>query len=287
MNDEDKTVKITLSGKITFDEDITVNQAAQIIAFVGSASQAPVQILTGRPTAIPTQIGSSKRFETPRSAISTTNAKTYPEKIVALAGYVLQEGSRDSFTAEDVRPLFRRAGEVTPSNMKRDLTVAVQLEYIAETDQKGEYYLASKGTDALDEGFKANNGTGGGQKTAKSSNGKKRSTRNTKPLETLKNVNISTTVSGYPSFHSVAAKTDKLLWVLMFAKSQGLESLSSKEISQLSDRLGDGIPANNINKNYKSNLKKGYVNRTIADGKMRLTPDGDSRLKALSVKPEV
>ena len=72
----------------------------------------------------------------------------------------------------------------------------------------------------------------------------------------------------------------------MFAKTQKLESLTNQEISQLSDRLGDGIPGNNINKNYQSNLRKGFVNRSIADGKIRLTPDGDKHLKALGTKPK-
>ena len=124
------------------------------------------------------------------------------------------------------------------------------------------------------------------KKASKNSGGKKRSPRKVAPLDSLKNVNISTTAEGYPSFHAVKAKTDKLLWVLMFAKTQKLESLTNQEISQLSDRLGDGIPGNNINKNYQSNLRKGFVNRSIADGKIRLTPDGDKHLKALGTKPK-
>jgi hypothetical protein len=121
-------------------------------------------------------------------------------------------------------------------------------------------------------------------KASAASTSKRRAPKKTAALESLKGVNLSATVTGYPSFHSLTAKLDKFLWTLMFAKTQGLESLSNMEISQLSDRLGDGFPTNNINKNYKSNLKKGYVNRSIADNKIRLMPDGDDHLKSLLTK---
>jgi hypothetical protein len=46
--------------------------------------------------------------------------KRNPDKILTLAGYLKQERGRSSFTFEEVKRLFRDAGEIFPGNFSRD-----------------------------------------------------------------------------------------------------------------------------------------------------------------------
>jgi len=115
--------------------------------------------------------------------------------------------------------------------------------------------------------------------------------RKTKPAsstvpERLQDIDLQTSMEGYLDFHALKKKGDKLLWVLQFAQTAGLPSLSNVEIVFLSDRLGDGIPSTDINGYYKSNLKKGHVNRSLQDKSMRILPAGSTYLAALTNKAD-
>lgn len=115
---------------------------------------------------------------------------------------------------------------------------------------------------------------------------RKAKTASAKIPERLQSIELQTSMEGYPDFHTLGKKADKLLWVLQFAQANGLASLSNAEIVILSDRLGDGIPGTDINGYYKANLKKTYVNRSLQDKTMRILPQGSTYLAGLVQKAE-
>ncbi len=288
--DEEKPVKITISGKITYIENVTVNQAAQIMAFIDTpiSTAAPIQMQPrqGRQQLID---GPSTRVTgNPREALDSSGAKTNPEKIVAFALYIAQEDlDKDAFTAEDIRPLFRRAREPVPKNFTRDLDAAIRSGWVAEGEVSGEYYVTDKASRVLDETFDGIRGTkksserprtNGTKKPRKSESG------STIPEAFSEIESITSSIDGVIDYHRVAKKTDKYLWAIYKAKTLGIQSLAAKEIVWLTDQLGEAIVSSDLNGNYKQNFKHGYVNKTLQDKKARITPDGEAHLKSLETK---
>jgi hypothetical protein len=279
--DEEQPIKLTLSGAITFDQAVTKSQAGQIIAFLGTTVATPGLDYAPKAAAVtlPATNKAPVKFETPRVAIDLTGAKTNPEKIVALAGYVLQEGSRETFSVEDIKPLFKRAGEITPKNMGRDLLVAIKNGYIDEADQKGEYYFTRKATSTLEDGFASDDMP---RKRRKSSNRRPSQPKQQLISEELQAVEVSTTIPGYPGFYQLKTKSDKFLWVLALAKKWHVGSLTPPEVAFLSDNIGDAIPTNDVTSYFRVNQRKGFVNKSLQDKKIRLTPIGEEYLSSLS-----
>ena len=152
MSDETQNVKLTISGKLQFEDDITLSQAAQVVAFLSSsAAVAPSHISQGS-TTTPRLLGRTST-SSPREALEASGAKTNPEKIVALAVHVIQEGSKETFTIDDIRPLFKRAGEPPPANFARDLETAIRTGWVFESEEKGEYHINNKVSRVLEDTF--------------------------------------------------------------------------------------------------------------------------------------
>jgi hypothetical protein len=286
--DEDKAVNISMSGKLTYSDSITLSQAAQIIAFIDSAAAIPANpsLTSSRPaTLIEATSMTHGTAANPREALDASGAKTNPEKIVALALYVAQEdGAKDTFTVEDIKPLFRRARESTPRNFTRDLDVAIRAGWIAEAEGKGEYYVTDKAIGVLDSTFESLRSGRGKQSASSSSSRKPRKTGNGIP-EAFKGVDtIEPRADGLIEYHKLKKKTEKFLWAVHKAQELGITSVTGKELAWLTDRLGDGIGVGDISANYRSLNKAGYVNKTLQDNKIRITPGGEDYLK--SIKPE-
>ncbi|WP_394612969.1 hypothetical protein JNUCC0626_23720 [Lentzea sp. JNUCC 0626] len=303
MNDVLQPVKITISGRVSFEEEISLSQAAYIIAYIGSsdptAGSPPVIPHAAAPTAITAapSVNSTKMISAlssdapsnPREALDTSGAKTNAEKIVAFALYIAQEGDKDTFTPNDIKPMFKRARESAPQNFARDLAVAIQSGWIVESDEKNEYYVAAKASAALEVGFegirksRGSNGTKKRQSGGSSSrNGKpSRKSINTVP-EVFKDVEtIESAIDGVVDYHKLTKQIDRFLWAVYAAKLLGVPSVKNQDIVWLTDKLGDGIPTGNIAKNYQHLSKSNYVNKSLQDGSIRITPRGEEYLKSL------
>ncbi len=284
----EETIKLTMTGKLSYDDDITVVQAAQIISYLysGAAAVAPPGAAPPLPpftTGKGDQPNGSAAPEPKRGglslrdALTSSGAKTNPEKIVAFALHVGQQGDKDTFTIEDIKPLFRQARETTPRNLSRDLDVAIRANWIASSDEKSEYYVTELASDVLQAGFDSIRNV-----AAKSKSSPSRRVRKTSiPMpESFKGIEITPTIDGYINYHKVKTKTDKYLWAINAAKLWGVEALSNIEIVWLTDRLGVCLPSSDLNAYYKPNFKAGYVNRNSAD-KVRVLPAGMDHLIAL------
>jgi hypothetical protein len=285
MSDGD-TIRLTMTGKLSYDGDITIVQAAQIVTYLHtgtglaptSSSSPPASVDDRSGAAVPDrrQAGLS-----PRDALVSAGAKTNPEKIVAFALYVERQGDKDTFTLDDIRPLFRQARETAPGNLSRDLDAAIRSNWIAAASQKGEYYVTDVAADVLDSGFDSvRSGRSGGAKP-KSTSARRQSRRTSIPTpEAFKDIDITTSIDGYINFHRIKTKTDKYLWAINAAKLWGVEALTNNEIIWLTDKLGVGLPSQDLGGYYRGNFKPGYVNRNT-EGKIRVTPAGTQHLLSL------
>lgn len=278
------TIKLTMAGsKLSYDDDITIAQAAQIISYLDS----DVALTTAAsPIAAVSEVGGSLASErrpsglTPRDALASAGAKTNPEKVVAFALYVEQQGDKNTFTLEDIKPLFRHAREPTPANLSRDLDTAIRSNWVAPASEKGEYYVTETAIDVLNSGFDSiRPGRGGGGKTKPASSRRSRKTSIPTP-EAFTNIEISPTVDGYINYHKVKTTTDQYLWAINAAKLWGVEALTTGDIAWLTDKLGAGISPRVQSSYYSRHYKKGHVNKNTA-GKVRVTPTGTEYIASL------
>ena len=123
-----------MTGKLSYEDDITVAQGAQIISFLASGgaitspASPPADVRGAEGSAAPE---GRRAGLSPRDVITSAGAKTNPEKIVAFALYVERQGGKDTFTIDDIKPLFRQARETTPRNLSRDLDAAIRSSWVA------------------------------------------------------------------------------------------------------------------------------------------------------------
>jgi len=278
----DKPIKITLTGKVAYQDSLTVSQAAEIIAFLNNAtttspslpgSSTPTRHLTGNR-------GASVQVASAREALNQSGAKTNPEKIVALAAYILQDGS-ENFRLESIKPLFQRAREAAPKNLTRDLDVAIRSGWIVEAETKGEYFLPVKTEGVLSTGFDSIRGKRSTGSRPRSSPLKKSAT-STIPAAFEDIEEFPDALAGVPSYHDLSTQRNKMLFVIKVAKDLDKPGLDTRSIVWLSDRYGEAIAPNNVSNYYKSLQKAGLVNKTVDGSLMRITPKGETFLKSLS-----
>lgn len=278
----EKPITITIKGKVGYEDEITVAQAARIIAFLNTdedtASFGPA------PGA---DLGDALRTDTKktgnavgsaREALDLSGAKTNPEKIVALGQYVLQDGG-ETFRVEDVKAQFRRARETPPANFGRDLGVAVKEGWIAQ-GEGDDYYVTNKIQGIFDGGFKFPKGTsagGGRSKGATKTSGKSKA----KPEAFAGIDEFPTRMDGFPPYSKMKSNRDRMLWALHFAKSNGIRGLANKDLSWLTDHLGAGVPSGHVAGAFRSGKSAGYMNRSTVDQTIRITEDGEAYLKTV------
>src|ERR1700720_1060793 len=173
--DKAPTYALELTGDgVSISRQVSQAVALQIIAItMGGASPAPISTV---PASDKPRRTSSGQVVAIREFLNDSGAKRNPDKIVAIAIYLRDHLNRETFSRDDVKGLFRKAGEPAPGNYARDFAVAVSAGWIAEDHAtSGEYYVTNAGLQTLDEGFQAKS-TPGRRKRTKSVKSKNVST---------------------------------------------------------------------------------------------------------------
>ncbi|MET9264134.1 hypothetical protein [Amycolatopsis sp. NPDC004079] len=280
-------VHLTLTGRLSYEDDISVGEATQIVAFIDalhSGNDPNASIHTPKPQTPPITAKSPEGHRTatsPREALTISEARTNPEKIVALAAYLIQDSGSETFTIDLIRPLFQSARETIPARLNRDLDSAISSGWIAESGTKGDLYLTAKVANILSEGFaqiRSKRSTPSGKTR---SSGVKKTRKQTTP-DAFKEIDIfAHPILDAPPYGTLKLKRDKLLWTARLAKELNMEGLANKEIVWLTDKLGDGIASNDINGHFRGLQKLGYVNRSTIHHAIRITDSGEEYLKSL------
>jgi hypothetical protein len=278
-------IGISITGKLSYSDEITISQAAQIIAFLNSAHAGGAQLgepLLESSTANKT---SNKKVDNPHDALEVSGAQTNPEKIVALGAYVLQDGG-DTFKAEDIKAQFRRARETAPGNFPRDLSSAISAGWIAEDeDAPGEYYLNSKMDGILDGDFVFPKGsiTNGRSRGTNKSTPRAKNAKTAKP-ESLNDVDeFHSTMPGYLGYSKMKSEKDRIIWIAVYMRDKHeRKGVTNKEIAWISDHIGTGIPSDNISGSFNSAKAANLLVRSTLDQSIKVTEEGIEHLAALS-----
>lgn len=281
---EDPT-KISITGKLTYSDEITISQAAKIIEYLNSGT-AGVEGGGGSGESLldsstKDKKPDSKKIEGPRDALEVSGAQKNPEKIVALAAYFLQ-GGPETFKPDDVKAAFRRARETPPANFTRDLNLAIAAGWVQEDqDVSGTYYLTNKTDGIFDGGFTFAKASSNGATRTRSV--KKSSTKSAKP-ETLADIDeFYSTLDGYPPYAKMKNEKDRLLWVVAYMREKhGRKGVTNKEVAWISDYIGAGIPTNNIGGAFNMAKNPGYAIRSTLDKTIKVTDEGMAHLASLA-----
>lgn len=278
-------IHLELTGRLAYEDDITIAQATLIIAFLngGPGIDAAASVLE-TPASPSVDKTKPRRFhvDNPRDALDVSGARTNAEKIVALGAYVLQDGELDTFTLDSIRPLFHRAREVSPKNLTRDRDVAIRSGWIGEGHAKDEFYLTAKAERVLETGFDSIRPNRSGNAKSRNGGNNNKSRNASRPAAFAEIDTFPTVINGLPAYHHINLKRDKMLWAINCARDEGVSGLQNKEIMWLTDNLGDGIPSNDIAKHFRFLQKKGYANRSIVDNAIRITDAGEAHLRTLT-----
>lgn len=277
----EKPISISIKGKVGYEDEITVAQAARIITFLNSSEEAgkagPESDQGLGEPGRPDSTKSGNGVASAREALDLSGARTNPEKIVALGQYVLQDGG-DTFKVEDIKAQFRRARESTPGNFSRDLGTALREGWLAEGDT-GEYYVTNKIGGIFDGDFKfpksASSGSGRGRATTRAGKAK--------PDVFAGIDEFPIRMDGLAGYSKMKSDKDRLLWALHFAKDRGIKGLGNKDLAWLTDHLGAGVPSGHISGAARSAKSAGYLNRSTVDQTLRITEDGETYLRSVGM----
>ncbi|MGW2468474.1 hypothetical protein [Streptomyces bauhiniae] len=302
MNDLTEEVRLTLSGRIVYEQDISVAQGAQVISMLQAPSELapapgpeppalpppPAQKAEEVPTDLPALDEGRRRqsVEGPRQALELSGARTVPEKMTAFGAYLMQVEGLETFTQSDVRRLFQRSRERIPAHFNRDFNKAVRAGWIHESEAKDEFYLSQGAQSVIEDGFdglRARRSRRPDSTAPASRGGARRKPRNVATPQAFAELDhLPTVLDEVIPYYRVKLKRDKLLWALKLAKQLGSEALHNSEAAWLTDKLGDGIPTRDMNGHFTGLHRHGLVNRSLNDHAMRITEQGEEYLRALS-----
>jgi hypothetical protein len=302
MSEKPNSVHLALTGRIVFEQDISVAQGAHVIASVQAPSETagafagPERPISSSIPATSPEEGAFEQsgpraatpekplVESPRVALDTSGARTAPEKVTALAVYLTEVEEYETFRSKDLRRLFERARERIPTHFAREFDTAVRSGWIHEGTTKGTYFVADALKGLLTEGWAAHRqkrtrrpaGPGATPRRPRSS-----STGTPEAFADLDLDHVPTDIEGVIPYHQIRLKRDKLLWAIKMAKDMGVPALKRSDVPWLTDRLGEAILSRDITAHYKGLHRDGLVNQSLEDRAMRITEAGEEYLRSL------
>jgi hypothetical protein len=258
------TTKLTLSGDISYEGNIDNFLAAKVIALVEQGESYNSSAQTDRDANI-LPSGGMFADRSLLESFSLTGATTNPQKIAVAGQRSMEEGGSESFTSKDIAEQFRSGG-VSSKNLGRDLSMAVRQGLIfSVTGQRGQYKLTDIAKTGFKEGFDE-------VKLLKASSSKRKSRKGgvvqrLDVSDEVKNLPAEVSQGGYPDYHDLKMKGNRMVWLLIFAADHGIQSLNSREIEYLSRQVGDQISPTSISSLALPAIRRGLVAKT--EGKFR------------------
>ncbi len=264
-------VKITIEGEgLSLTKFTTLQKAGQIISFLGVDQGAEAT-----PERAASSIPLLRTRLQPKDAIFKSGAKTYAQKIAALAAYLHDELQQETFSPNELRNLFKKIGD-EPKNFSRDFKEALERQYVLCVDASADQYqLTDRGDEAAKNGFTD-------EVPKKKAGGAKRPHTSKNIRDEVKALEINASMEGYPNYHSLPTKGDKILWLLQYAHSLGIKALSPTEVEYISTELNERIESKGFTALNARNVRGAFVIKSTEG--YRVQKKGSDYLQALESK---
>jgi hypothetical protein len=246
-------VTITIEGEgLSLTKKTNLQKVGQIISFLGF-NQELVATPSGT-VAMQPQLPGASRMQ-PRDVIISSEAKTYAQKITALALYLRDEVGQPTFVPQEIRTYLKKMGD-EPRNFTRDLNSALESQYIVCVDTSSEQY------EITDRGVEAVEGKFAGAVTISKKNGTKRLPPVKGIREEVRDMQIVGSHDDLPDYSNLKTKADKILWLLAYADKNAVDSLTPAEVDHMSGMLRDRVNATGFTALNERNIKNAFVAKT-------------------------
>lgn len=268
------STKLTLSGDVTYEGEVDNFVAAKVIALVeqGESYHQPSQTTGVGVSMLPTGMMFADRSLV--EAFELTGAKTNPQRIAVAGQRSMEETRSETFTSKDILEQLRSGG-FSSKNLGRDMGKAVHQGFIfSVTGQRGQYKVTDIAKNAFKEGFDQIKSVAS-RTTRKSRRGGV--THKLEVAEAVKKLPAEVSLEGYPDYHELNMKGNRMVWLLVFAAENGVDSLNAREIEYLSRQVGDQISPTSIPSLALSAIRRGLVAKS--EGKFRSLEKGKAYLK--------
>jgi len=161
MSENVKEFKLQLEGDgISVNKAINEDMARRIVNIILGNPFNPIYSDGKRTKDSPEQAGGkiirnyTNLPSSLREHLDESQAKTNPEKILAMASYLLDQGNSDTFGQDEIKNQFPIAQEKPPANFGRDFRWVQSNGWISEHHQQpGRFYITKTGHRALQEKF--------------------------------------------------------------------------------------------------------------------------------------
>lgn len=277
-------LKIVGDG-MNIDQAITLTQAGKIITFLGSESETadtpgtPQLIEAGPATVLARPSTDSRRSV--REILEQVGPKTHAQKITVFGHFVAESDPNGTFTPDEVKQQYQAAREKAPlKHFSREIDSAIGSGWIAPAQgESNTYFVTQKGEQAMENSFSTS-----AKSRAKSK--KPASTKSTvisddEVSDAVRGVQpIVPVLDGLPNYHKLKSKGLKVMWILAMAQSQGIESLSTKEIAYFAGKLRDKIEIRDMSGHTSTGAKNGWLTKDNSANYI-LLHDGEEHLKSL------
>lgn len=211
-----------------------------------------------------------RNLSTPRQALIASESKTNSEKITTLARYVCKRDGTESASIQEIQSAFKKAGEPLPRNFSRDLKDAIAAGYIYESDVNEGYVVTEQGNEAIDLKFKNINGVSKLKRTRSvNSIGKIR--------DEIKNLAVTSTMSGFVDFNTLSTKGKKILWLIAYAEKEKIQDITPAEIQSLGNKIRVNLPPSSFTALTDKIFKEGLMYKN--GGGYRIDQKGLDALK--------
>ena len=198
----------------------------------------------------------------PREVLFASKADSYPQKIAALGKYLSDQSGTGTFSLKELKKTFEEAGEPIPKNIGRDITAAIALGFVAPKGSRGVYHMTNLGLAHVKSKFPD---------------------ARIRSRERIGELEIEPRLKGFPGYWHRSVKNNKsmrILWLLEFCNAHSAPELSTADIANLAERLGDEIKVNTIPSKMKGLMKKGCVVKT-GEGRFKILEQGSESIRTI------
>lgn len=274
-----KNIFLTIKSEdkaLSFEYQISMLDAGYIISYLSSSENQ--QVVKEHSLAIKPQnnLNDTKDLI---NLLERYQPKSIVEKLALFASYLADKNKEQPFTEEELKNLFEVSNLKMPENFKRDLSIALQRGILFKLKDSNTYISTLKTNKELEKMLVK-------QEVGESDLFKKKRKRGlTERAElnnSIKSIPVTGSINGVTlKYKELKSGSERILWLVLYLKSHGIEKASIRDIEYLSERLGKVLQSKYFAMYNKVNIQEGKIAKI--ENMFVITEEGENYISSLSV----